>query len=168
MTTASVRKLFGQLERRARADGARDLRAACRRRLLPAALFPKQPSSISACMSLSALATISSAAGSTHTIIRSARRFCAGDVRITTRVNRDDLGEALFSTLHEAGHAMYEQGVAPRSTARRSERGLGGRARKPVAAVGERGRRAAAVSGSYFYPLAAAAFPRATRERAAR
>jgi carboxypeptidase Taq len=39
-------------------------------------------------------------------------RFSAGDVRITTRVNKNDLGDALFSTLHEAGHAMYEQGVA--------------------------------------------------------
>jgi carboxypeptidase Taq len=39
-------------------------------------------------------------------------RFSAGDVRITTRVNENDLGDALFSTLHEAGHAMYEQGVA--------------------------------------------------------
>ncbi len=40
-------------------------------------------------------------------------KFSAGDVRITTRVKPDDLGDALFSTLHEAGHAMYEQGVAP-------------------------------------------------------
>jgi carboxypeptidase Taq len=28
-------------------------------------------------------------------------------------VNERDLGDALFSTLHEAGHAMYEQGVSP-------------------------------------------------------
>jgi len=34
-----------------------------------------------------------------------------GDVRITTRVVKNDIGQALFSTLHEAGHAMYEQGV---------------------------------------------------------
>ena len=40
-----------------------------------------------------------------------ATKFSAGDVRITTRVRRDDLGDALFSTLHEAGHAIYEQGV---------------------------------------------------------
>ena len=40
-------------------------------------------------------------------------RFSAGDVRITTRVNEVDLGDALFSTVHEAGHAMYEQGVDP-------------------------------------------------------
>src|SRR5262245_26358839 len=38
-------------------------------------------------------------------------KFAAGDVRITTRVRENDLGDALFSTLHEAGHAMYEQGV---------------------------------------------------------
>ena len=40
-------------------------------------------------------------------------RFAAGDVRITTRVKENDLSEALFSTLHEAGHALYEQGVSP-------------------------------------------------------
>jgi carboxypeptidase Taq len=34
-----------------------------------------------------------------------------GDVRITTRVREDDLTDALFSTLHECGHALYEQGI---------------------------------------------------------
>jgi carboxypeptidase Taq len=38
-------------------------------------------------------------------------RFSIGDVRITTRVDEHDLGNALFSTLHESGHAMYEQGI---------------------------------------------------------
>jgi carboxypeptidase Taq len=38
-------------------------------------------------------------------------KFSLGDVRITTRVKERDLGDALFSTLHEAGHAMYEQGI---------------------------------------------------------
>jgi carboxypeptidase Taq len=37
--------------------------------------------------------------------------FSIGDVRITTRVQENDLGDALFSTMHEAGHAMYEQGI---------------------------------------------------------
>ena len=41
-------------------------------------------------------------------------KFCSGDVRITTRVRENDIGEALFSTLHEAGHAIYEQGVDTR------------------------------------------------------
>ncbi len=38
-------------------------------------------------------------------------KFSLGDVRITTRVKEKDLSDALFSTLHEAGHAMYEQGI---------------------------------------------------------
>jgi carboxypeptidase Taq len=38
--------------------------------------------------------------------------FSIDDVRITTRVKRDYLGEALFSSMHEAGHAMYEQGIS--------------------------------------------------------
>jgi carboxypeptidase Taq len=39
--------------------------------------------------------------------------FSIGDVRITTRVNENDLGDCLFSVVHESGHAMYEQGVHP-------------------------------------------------------
>lgn len=38
-------------------------------------------------------------------------KFSIGDVRITTRVREDYLGEAMFSTMHECGHAMYEQGI---------------------------------------------------------
>jgi carboxypeptidase Taq len=38
-------------------------------------------------------------------------RFSIDDVRITTRVYEHDIGQALFSTIHEAGHAFYEQGV---------------------------------------------------------
>ncbi len=33
-----------------------------------------------------------------------------GDVRITTRVHEDNFSSAMFSTFHEGGHAMYEQG----------------------------------------------------------
>jgi carboxypeptidase Taq len=38
-------------------------------------------------------------------------KFSSGDVRITTRIRENEIGEALFSTLHETGHALYEQGV---------------------------------------------------------
>ncbi|HEX7394518.1 MAG TPA: carboxypeptidase M32 [Anaerolineaceae bacterium] len=38
-------------------------------------------------------------------------KFSLGDVRITTRVDEKNFGDALFSTIHEAGHAMYEQGI---------------------------------------------------------
>lgn len=37
--------------------------------------------------------------------------FGPGDCRITTRLQRDDFGVGFFATLHEAGHAMYEQGL---------------------------------------------------------
>jgi len=39
--------------------------------------------------------------------------FSIGDVRITTRIKEDFLGELLFSNIHESGHAMYEQGNDP-------------------------------------------------------
>jgi carboxypeptidase Taq len=39
--------------------------------------------------------------------------LAVGDVRITTRVKEDDLGECMFGVFHESGHAMYEQGCNP-------------------------------------------------------
>ena len=39
--------------------------------------------------------------------------FSVGDVRITTRVDSTFLNTALFGTLHEGGHAIYEQGIDP-------------------------------------------------------
>lgn len=42
-----------------------------------------------------------------------ATRFSIGDVRITTRANDMHLGDGVFATMHESGHAMYEQGVNP-------------------------------------------------------
>ena len=42
--------------------------------------------------------------------------FCTtlgpGDVRLTTRYDESDFTSALFGVLHEAGHGMYEQGLA--------------------------------------------------------
>jgi carboxypeptidase Taq len=39
-------------------------------------------------------------------------RFAHGDVRITTRSREDDVTDAFFTTLHETGHGLYEQGVS--------------------------------------------------------
>ncbi len=47
---------------------------------------------------------------------RSAHPFCTstgGDVRLTTRFHRDNVLDALGSSMHEAGHGLYEQGVGP-------------------------------------------------------
>lgn len=42
--------------------------------------------------------------------------FTRNDVRITTRVSENYMPMCLFGALHEAGHAMYEQGVDPAYT----------------------------------------------------
>ena len=39
--------------------------------------------------------------------------FNANDVRVTTRVNENDLAEVIWSTIHEGGHGLYEQGLLP-------------------------------------------------------
>jgi carboxypeptidase Taq len=39
--------------------------------------------------------------------------FAPTDVRVTTRVSEDDLRGGLFGTIHEGGHALYEQGIGP-------------------------------------------------------
>ena len=39
-------------------------------------------------------------------------KFSLGDVRITTRIYESDVARAFFATLHETGHALYEQGVS--------------------------------------------------------
>ena len=37
--------------------------------------------------------------------------FSPNDVRLTTRIDPNDLRMALYSAIHEAGHGMYEQGI---------------------------------------------------------
>lgn len=37
--------------------------------------------------------------------------FNSCDVRVTTRVNENDLNEMIWSCIHEGGHALYEQGL---------------------------------------------------------
>ena len=46
-----------------------------------------------------------------------AHPFCThigpGDCRVATRFDARDLGDGFFSTLHEVGHALYDQGLDP-------------------------------------------------------
>lgn len=39
--------------------------------------------------------------------------FNSEDVRVTTRINENDLNEMMWSCIHEGGHALYEQGLPP-------------------------------------------------------
>lgn len=38
--------------------------------------------------------------------------FNSLDVRVTTRINENDLNEMIWSCVHEGGHALYEQGLS--------------------------------------------------------
>jgi carboxypeptidase Taq len=82
-----------------------------------------------------------------------------GDVRITTRVFEDDLGQALFSSIHEAGHALYEQGVDPALEGTPLGSGASAGVHESQSRLWEnivaRGRR----FWEHFYPLLRTAFP---------
>ena len=112
MTTVSIRKLFGEL----RSELVLMVRAIC-----------DQPAADDSCLRQTFPETaqfdfaLRVAARMGYDLKRGrldlthhpfCTRFSAGDIRITTRVNENDIGDALFSTLHEAGHAMYEQGIS--------------------------------------------------------
>ena len=77
-------------------------------------------------------------------------RFSTGDVRITTHVNENDLGDVLFSTLHEAGHAMYEQGISAALDGTPLGKGSRPASMKASRGSGRTWSGAAVVSGSIF------------------
>ena len=112
MTTASTRKLFGELKRQL----VPMVRAICEQ---PAADDSSLRQTFAKAAQFDFALHVAESLGYdlkrgrldlTHHPF--CTRFSAGDVRITTRVSENDLGDALFSTLHEAGHAMYEQGIS--------------------------------------------------------
>ena len=71
-------------------------------------------------------------------------------MRITTRVRENDLGDALFSTLHEAGHAMYEQAVDPALAATPLGHGVSAGVHESQSRLWEKIWGAAAASGPIF------------------
>ena len=86
-------------------------------------------------------------------------KFSVGDVRITTRVFEDDVGQALFSSIHEAGHGLYEQGVDPALEGTPLGWGASAGVHESQSRLWEnivaRGRR----FWEHFYPFLRAAFP---------
>jgi carboxypeptidase Taq len=87
-------------------------------------------------------------------------RFSSGDVRITTRVNENDLPDALFSTLHEAGHALYEQGVSPEFEATPLGGGTSSGVHESQSRLWENVVGRSRGFWNHFYPPLQAAFPR--------
>ncbi len=53
------------------------------------------------------------AAGRLDLAVHPSSSGSGGDVRITTRVDEADPRECLYATIHEVGHAVYEQGLDP-------------------------------------------------------
>lgn len=86
-------------------------------------------------------------------------KFGPGDVRITTRVKEYDFGEALFSTLHETGHALYEQGVDQRYGGTPLDSGASSGVHESQSRLWENVVGRSRAFWEYFYPIARKAFP---------
>jgi len=112
MTTASARKLFGELKRQL----LQMVRVICAQPIADYSslrqTFAKEAQFDSALHVAQSLGYDLKRGRLDLTHHPFCARFSGGDVRITTRVNENDLADALFSTLHEAGHGMYEQGIS--------------------------------------------------------
>lgn len=81
------------------------------------------------------------------------------DVRITTRVREDFLSELLFSTIHEAGHALYEQGINPNLKRTPLARGTSSGVHESQSRLWENIIGRSYSFWEYFYPQLQAAFP---------
>ena len=86
-------------------------------------------------------------------------RLASGDVRITTRVKEDYLGECMFSTMHESGHAMYEQGVDPAYDGTTLGRGASSGVHESQSRLWENVVGRSRAFWAYFYPSLQAVFP---------
>ena len=85
--------------------------------------------------------------------------FSVDDVRITVRISEDMLGEEMFSAFHEAGHAMYEQGVAASLEGTLLAEGTSAGVHESQSRLWENIVGRSYGFWSYFYPRLQAAFP---------
>lgn len=85
--------------------------------------------------------------------------FSMGDVRITTRVQQRDLGDCLFSTLHETGHGLYEQGIGPELEATPLAEGISAGVHESQSRLWENMVGRSRDFWEYFYPQLQQIFP---------
>jgi len=85
--------------------------------------------------------------------------FSIDDVRITTRFYDMDLGQGLFSTIHEMGHAFYEMGVAPELEGTILAGGVSSGVHESQSRLWENMVGRSRPFWTYFYPQLQAAFP---------
>ena len=81
------------------------------------------------------------------------------DVRITTRVRETYLPELLFSTIHEAGHALYEQGIHTSLRRTPLARGTSSGVHESQSRLWENIIGRSYAFWEYFYPKLQAVFP---------
>lgn len=86
-------------------------------------------------------------------------KFAAGDVRITTRYHEHDLGDGLFSMIHEAGHALYEQGIDPALDGTPLNRGASAGVHESQSRLWENVVGRSREFWEHFYPALQAGFP---------
>ncbi len=86
-------------------------------------------------------------------------KFSLGDIRITTRVRENDVTDALFSTLHESGHAMYEQGIDMRHEGTPLADGTSSGVHESQSRLWENLVGRSRAFWTHFYPKLQAAFP---------
>jgi carboxypeptidase Taq len=87
-----------------------------------------------------------------------------GDVRITTRFDPGWLSPALFAILHEAGHAMYEQGVDPAYSRSPLSSGTSMGVHESQSRLWENLVGRSRAFWSFYYPRLQETFPEALRE----
>ncbi len=86
-------------------------------------------------------------------------KFAWGDIRITTRFQKNFLGESLFSTIHEAGHAMYELGIRQELDGTPLNGGTSAGVHESQSRMWENIVGRSKEFWTYFYPQIQAAFP---------
>jgi len=86
--------------------------------------------------------------------------FSTGDVRITTRVKENDWSDAFFSTVHEMGHALYEQGIDSRYEGTPLADGTSNGVHESQSRLWENLVGRSRQFWSFLYPRLQAAFPR--------
>lgn len=115
-TAASLTRLFDRLR-----HGLRPILAAAMDRPAPRSDFLFRPYPKAAqqafCAEIAGVLGYDYARGRLDTTVHPFEvSFTRGDVRITSRWNENYLPMAIFGTIHETGHALYEQGIDPALT----------------------------------------------------
>jgi carboxypeptidase Taq len=89
---------------------------------------------------------------------------CTTDIRITTRYDEGFISPALFGTMHECGHGLYENGVSPALERTPLCRGASLGMHESQSRMWENLVGRSRACWSYFFPQLQAAFPEAFRQ----